>query len=229
MSVWVTIPSARPPLEVEAFVEKWRKLGYLVALRRDLGAVLPKCDHIQCGEYHGYAKAVNGLIRDVIRLDSGAQWFVAAGDDITPDQTKRADDIEAECIAHFSGSFGCMQPTGDPWADAHGRMIERIAGSPWIGREFADRTYGGRGPYFEGYTHCFLDNEIMDVAKILGVFWQRPDLTHYHAHWTREKRPMPPYLREANSKTHWRKFRELYLDRKLQGFPGHEVLPEVLA
>ena len=35
-----------------------------------------------------------------------------------------------------------MQPTGDRFAQG---QIDRIAGSAWIGREFARRAYGGNG------------------------------------------------------------------------------------
>ena len=263
VSVWVTIPSARPLPEVETFVAKWRSMGYLVALRRDLGAALPDCDHLQYGEYHGYAKACNGLIRDVMRLDSDAQWFVTGGDDTLPDPNKRADLIGFECARHFgekqgvyreeltamcdqSGSrtqmgrfnwstFGVMQPTGDRYA---GGSIDRIAGSPWIGREFAERAYGGNGPYWPEYKHMFVDEEIREVALKLGVYWMRPDLVHLHMHFMRESAALdskaiakfiPPHLIEANSPAHWNKFKALYESRKAAGFPGHEVREAVLA
>lgn len=234
MSVWLTIPSAKPAAEAQKCVDAWRAMGYSVALFRDIGSDLVDCDYILQGEYKGYAATCNRLIREVLKYDTAAEWFVCAGDDIWPDETKRADVIAAECKEHFGGpfanyghnrpqnTFGVMQPTGDPWADAAGRMIERIAGSPWIGREFALRTYGGDGPYFAGYTHCFLDNELQDIAEALGVYWRRPDLTHTHRHWTREKRAMPHYLQDANSPAHWQKYHAIYRQRKAAGFPGHE-------
>jgi len=235
MSVWLAIPSKRPQSEAQACIDRWRARGYLVAMHRDTGDDIVDCDYLSYGDYQGYAKTVNALIRAVMKFDTDARWFIAAGDDISPDPTKRADEIADECETFFakfdargglphSHTFGVMQPTGDPWADSAGRMIERIAGSPWIGREFCERAYGGNGPYFEGYRHCFLDNEIMDVAKLLGVFWQRPDLTHHHAHWTRERRPMPGYLAEPNSPAHWQKYHALYRERKAAGFPGYKPL-----
>lgn len=116
-----------------------------------------------------------------------------------------------------SATFGVMQPTGDPWASTPrlGRDIERICGSAWIGREFALRSYGGRGPLYQGgepcwnctrtgpasqgpkcaiccdtgvaigYHHMFEDEELQNVAIKLGCFWQRPDLTQLHQHWCR--------------------------------------------
>jgi len=233
MSVWLTIPSKSP--KAQACVDAWRGRGYKVALFRDAGDAPVDCDLLIEDKYPGYAVAVNRLIRDVCAVDAEANWFIAAGDDILPDQHRTPEEIAAECETFFAktpangglpvgATLGVMQPTGDPWADAAGKMIERIAGSPWIGREFAQRSYGGRGPYCELYTHCFLDNEIMDVAKMLGIFWQRPDLTHFHQHWTRDRRPMPQYLRDANSQAHWEKYSRIYFDRKRRGFPGHELL-----
>ncbi len=119
-----------------------------------------------------------------------------------------------------------MQPTGDPWSDTKGRIIERIAGSPWIGREFCRRMNGGAGPLWQEYTHCFEDEELQCVAQKLGVFWQRPDLTHKHNHWMRKPNAkVPPHLAEATSPQHWAKFKALFEIRKRAGFPGHEPIP----
>lgn len=132
-------------------------------------------------------------------------------------------------------SFGVMQPTGDRFA---GGSIDRIAGSPWIGREFALRVNGGQGPYWPEYTHMFVDEEIMEVALNLGVFWQRPDLIHLHHHFMRQSvaldspavpKPIPSHLAEANSPQHWDKYQRLFRQRKAAGFPGHEPLVAVCA
>jgi hypothetical protein len=224
MSVWLTIPSARPVPEAEACLSKWRDQGYRLAIFRDAGAPAVECDLLIRQPYPGYAKAVNALVTAVLEIDPSCEWTVAAGDDTSPDMNFRADEIAVQCTEHFGGTFGVMQPTGDPWADAHGRMIERIAGSPWIGRDFAERINRGKGPYWESYQHCFLDNEMMDVAKKYGAFWQRPDLIHRHNHWMRSKAQMPGFLAEANSSEHWQKYSRIYFERKAQGFPGSEPI-----
>lgn len=243
MSVWLTIPSAKPAAQAQECIDAWASKGYRVAIWRDTGAEPVKCDITLWGAYPGYAKACNALIREVAGRVSDAEWFICAGDDIWPDPYGNPERIARQCARHFGAgdildhgdaehlfsTFGVMQPTGDPWSDAQGRMIERIAGSPWIGRDFALRTYGGRGPYWEEYTHCFLDNELMDVAKMLGVYWMRPDLTHDHRHWTRERRPMPQYLRNANSQEHWKQYMRIWQQRKAAGYPGHQPLAEVAA
>lgn len=254
MSVWFCIPSKRPRPEAQACIDRWREMGYLVAIRRDIGDETVDCDLLQYGTYEGYAKAVNGLIADVMKFDTDAQWFVTGGDDTDPDPKKRAYVIAAECEEYFSNgyfkcpsetlqgmplevfkTFGVMQPTGDRYA---GGSIDRIAGSPWIGREFAERAYGGNGPYWPEYKHMFVDEEIREVAMRLGVYWMRPDLIHLHRHIYRESldinaravpKPVPDFLREANSPAHWQKYQAMYLERKAAGFPGHEVLSEMFA
>ena len=89
-------------------------------------------------------------------------------------------------------TFGVMQATGDrwgenePWARAQfpdaPAYIDRICGSPWIGREFARRMNQGKGPFWREYFHMFADEELQCVAQRLGVLWQRRDLTHHHEH-----------------------------------------------
>lgn len=157
-----------------------------------------------------------------------------------------------------NGTFGVMQPTGDRWgehADAHefagmgaacsrcgrgrdcdqhlmGAYIDRVAGSPWIGAEFARRINGGNGPLWHQYFHMFEDQELMEVAQRLGVFWQRPDLVHHHQHWGRPKpgqkighaADMPKFLEKANSGELWRQSRELFERRRAAGFPGSEPI-----
>ena len=180
--------------------------------------------------YPGYAEAVNRLISQVMALDPHAEWFVTGGDDVEPDLNHTADEIAGQLTAHFAGTFGVMQPTGDRFASG---SIDRIAGSPWIGREFARRMYGGNGPYWHEYTHMFVDEEIQCVAEKYGVFWQRRDLIHLHQHFMREnahlesmavKRDIPPHLMEANSPEHWKKYQAIFKARKAAGFPGSEPL-----
>ncbi len=243
MSVWLAVPSKRPTDEAERCLGKWRGQGYRLAIFADgKGAQSPKCNlRIWQPTYPGYAVAVNELCQYILERDSQAEWIVAAGDDTLPDPNHSAEEIARTCCWHFSleayksgdphvvaNTFGVMQPTGDPWADSHGRIIERIAGSPWIGREFARRMYGGAGPYWYEYRHCFVDEELQCVAQKLGVFWQRPDLTHMHHNWARAHagRPqdMPDFLRDANSPEHWAKYSAIFKERKSAGFPGHEPI-----
>ena len=181
-------------------------------------------------KYPGYAIATNSLVKDVLSTDDSCDWTVGGGDDVQPDLNHTADEIAPQLTAHFAGTFGVMQPTGDRFARG---SIDRIAGSPWIGREFARRMYGGNGPYWHEYTHMFVDEEIQCVAEKYGVFWQRRDLIHLHHHFQRESvalnspaidKPRPAFLNEANSPEHWKKYQAIFKARKAAGFPGSEPL-----
>ncbi len=239
MSVWVCLPSARP---YGGTIPEWAAKGYRVAVWRNPSEPID-ADICLCRPYEGYAVALNELCRQVLIMDSGAEWLVATGDDTLPDPHS-AEEIAAECTHHFwkhaqtsfDITFGVMQPTGHRWGEGQGGFtnapIDRVAGSPWIGREFARRMYGGAGPYWHEYRHQFVDEELQNVAIKMGVFWQRPDLIHFHNHWALPREGermapserMPAFLAEANSPEHWKKYRAIFEARKAAGFPGHSPI-----
>ena len=253
MAVWLCIPSARPPADVEPVLDAWRERGYKIAIQRDeheqpspglsridTSWVGPKWEDslVHWRPYAGYGEAVNFLARDVLSYDPSCDWIVTGGDDTLPDPNHTAEEIAKECSMHFGElhagvancTFGVMQPTGDRFADG---SIDRIAGSPWIGREFCLRVNQGNGPLWAEYWHMFDDEELQNVAIKLGVFWQRPDLIHLHRHFMREsdaidspavRKDIPPHLIRANSKEHWDKNQKLFRERKAAGFPGHEPI-----
>jgi hypothetical protein len=210
--------------------------------------------------YPGYSVAVNTLALRILRDDPQCDWIVTGGDDVEPDANHSAEEIARQCSEHFLTeawanskeadggdsrvliqaphilvdsaltTFGVMQPTGDRFA---GGSIDRICGSPWLGRSWCERINQGRGPLWPDYTHCFGDEELQNVALKYGVLWQRPDLIHLHRHYQRESdalnsnavpKPMPDFLKEANSPEHWRKYQTLFRERKAAGFPGSEPL-----
>lgn len=223
-----------------------------------------QADVVFVRDYRGYAEAVNWLIGCLMETtqygpgpvaDPLAEWFVTGGDDVEPDMNNTAEEIAQQCSEHFSHiaiqnkfsdpavkdlvahadahmTFGVMQPTGDRFA---GGSIDRICGSPWMGREFCRRMYGGKGPLFEGYRHMFVDEELQEVALKLDVLWQRPDLIHLHRHFMREdetdlhsdavKREAPAHLVKWNTQEHWAESQKLFRERKAAGFPGHEPIP----
>lgn len=245
MSTWLCIPSKRPPGEAEKVLKVWREQGYKIALwRDDMSFPFGIVDYIQAGAYAGYAASVNSLAAEVLRVDTGCDWIVAAGDDTLPDPNKSADEIARECSEYFARrnerkfdfnphTFGVMQPTGDrDFGDAQGPYIDRVAGSPWLGREFCLRINQGKGPLWPGYFHMGVDEELQAVAIKYGVFWQRPDLTHFHQHWGRP-RPgermgqasrRPAFLDRANSAKEWSAYKKLLKERQEAGFPGSEPL-----
>ena len=227
ISVWLTIPSARPASEIKERLERWRDMGYKIALWRNGPHV---DDSIECDwlfsrpDYHGWGASINFIIERVAEYDPTADWFLGGGDDTDPDPTKRAEDIAQECSEHFYDEvleiwqslpvserratpafarwFGVMQPTGDrwgadePWAKAMfpdaPAYIDRICGSPWIGRSFAERAHSGAGPFHPDFFHMFADESLLEYAKMLGVLWQRRDLIHFHDHPRRDGIPRTP-------------------------------------
>jgi len=122
-------------------------------------------------------------------------------------------------------TFGVMQPTGDRWGERPGRSaaIDRVAGSPWLGREWCRTMYRGQGPLCEAYFHMYVDQELQEVAKRMGVFWQRPDLTQHHDHWLRTGKGEPEFLRRANAE--FGAAQIIFNRREDENFPGHEPLP----
>ena len=236
MSVWFCIPSARPPEEAERVLKLWRAKGYKIALWRD-EADEAQADLVHVGAYSGYAQAVNFLALYVLRVDSSCDWIVTGGDDTEPDMNHAAEFIAQQCSEHFDGdTFGVMQPTGDRYNySKHQRSapIDRVAGSPWLGREWCLRINQGRGPLWPEYTHMFVDEELQNVAISYRVFWQRPDLIQLHHHFQREStainsqgvdKPMPKHLVEWNTPAHWQKYQTLFQERKRANFPGSEPL-----
>lgn len=211
MSVWWCVPSKRPAEESQAMIEKWSAMGYKTAIFRDIGDDPVLCNFLLMGQYEGYAKAVNSLAKEVLAFDPSCDWIVTGGDDVSPDPRKHADRIAQECSRHFGpcriaedgdaesvfGTFGVMQPTGD------GFGIETIAGSPWMGREWCQRAHHGAGPLHPDFFHMHVDNALKEAAEAQGVYWKRPDLSQYHAHWVRERKPMPEFLKIANSRNQW--------------------------
>ncbi len=247
MSVWCCIPSARPVPEVTAWAERWRNMGYKIALWRDTERV-DAADLCVVAPYPGYSQAANALIKLVLDSDAECSWVCTGGDDTWPDPNKRADQIAEECCRHFGyqrgpaidprtgqevnywpelETFGVMQPTGDRWGDdAFSRarwpdapaMIDRICGSPWIGREFATRINGGAGPWWPEYHHNWADEEMQNVAQSLGVLWQRRDLTHYHDHARRKGGPWQAHQKHFDAD--YTRMKPLFDKRKAAGFPG---------
>ena len=224
MSVWYAIPSARPD---GGTVGLWMECGYKVAIQVDPGTVTPKVDYLVTTPYQGYAHAVNRLCKDITHFDPSADWIVTGGDDISPDPNRIPEDIARECVKHFGGTYGVMQPTGDRWMiDKSGRSCsERVAYSPWMGRAWVLEANEGIGPIWYEYFHFYEDEELQCVAEMQGVFWQRPDLVQYHDHWIRGgKHKRPQHLIRKDSAENWATAKALFESRKAAGFPGSRRL-----
>lgn len=248
MKAWFVIPSARPVDEVQPVVQRWQGMGYGVVIQRDIDKMIEEAfpdTHVFYRAYEGYADAVNFLAAWVLQLDPGCDWIVTGGDDTFPDQNKTGDEIARELRQHFCGkayphlresgsieeleaaaTFAVVQPTGDRWTDNRGVIIERIAGSPWLGRNWCQRAWGGRGPLWPEFRHQFVDEALQVYAQSLGVFLQRPDLTHYHAHAQRDGKSRPaPHMAEWNSQKHWQESKAIFERLKSTNFAECQPIP----
>lgn len=243
MSVWLCIPSARPPEEANQVLQLWRERGYKIALHFDSADdARDKIGDVRLivAEYPGYSEATNRIIKTVSELDPKADWFVIGGDDVEPDLNHSAEEIARDCVGRFNHghgpdfsmtyegmrTWGVMQPTGDRWGDSKGAYADRVCGSAWLGREFCQRVNRGRGPLWPEYTHMFADEELQHVAQRAGILWQRQDLIQLHRHWGRKQTPtvadVPAHLKRWNTAEHWQHSRALFESRKSAGFPGSE-------
>jgi hypothetical protein len=219
--VFYAIPTANAKLCGSTFA-KWRAMGYRTAALIDGATTEPdNADVIlRADGYQGYPWAIKQLCDHLLASEPDLQWIVVGGDDMDPDPGARPAQIADECSRHFHGTLGVMQPTGDPWdVDASGRCAAaRICGSPWLGRDFIQRWNGGAGVFWPEYRHFFADEEMHDVAFSAGLLWQRSDLTQWHHHVQRERRPPATYQKIVQS--HWSRDGSVFRRRKAAGFPG---------
>lgn len=215
--VFYAIPTANPAQCGETFA-RWRSLGYRTAALVDGETPEPaNCDLcVRFERYGGYGWSVNRLCE---RLPD-ADWIVTGGDDTLPEPGLPPAVIAAQCAEHFRGTFGVMQPTGDPWLN---HCIKHFAGSPWMGREFRRRIRLGTGPYDERYFHYFDDCALKAYATKHAGYWERPDLAQVHEHWTKRGIERPDYLKPKASREPIS--RMLYQRELAAGFPGSEPLP----
>jgi len=208
MSVWFCIPSARTVEQSAPVFAAWHKMGYKIAIVTDDEAPRDVDLQVVCDSYPGYANSVNYLAKRVLAENLDCDWIVCGGDDTYPDPNVMADEIADQCNQHFGrlsggSTFGVMQPTGHRWGNGSRAYIDRICGSPWLGREWCLRAHQGNGPMHHGFFHMHVDEALQELAVRLGVLWQRPDLTHFHEHWMLKGQPMPKFLERANSREHW--------------------------
>jgi hypothetical protein len=215
--VWYAIPSAGPAAGARRCLEAWRDMGYRIAVSREKDAALVDLAEIHLElPYRGYQQTTNHLTHAVLQAHPAAQIIVAGGDDVLPDPVRGAAEIAEEFVEHFGGTLGVMQPIGDSSWSPKAHMI---AWSPWLGRAWCERAYGGHGPFPPMYWHNRADIELATVARRLGLWWARPDLTQRHDRHS----PGAPHL--AHLAQHREADAMQYLKRRERGFPGAELAP----
>jgi len=134
-----------------------------------------------------------------------------------PDPERNGPEIAAEYLERFPDGLGVMQPTGDGYLNARW-----YCGSPWFGRGWIDRAFGGTGPIPTGYRHNWADMELHWASRGLGRLWQRPDLTQRHEHFARESDALPPAYWSESAAGFDRADCERFIERAWAGFPGCE-------
>lgn len=214
--VWFAIPSASPA-RCRATLPAWREMGYRTAVLQNFErGEIPADIAVWSDQYPGWPGSINRLCREVV--PASADIIVSGGDDMLPDPRHRAGEIGRQFLDRFPGGFGVMQPHGDEFLGAR-----HYCGSPWLGRGWISRAYGGRGPMPTQYRHNWADNELYWVARCLGALWERPDLTQRHEHFTRTGEDKPVYWSQ-NVERNDRDDVQMFIARAWQKFPGHEPL-----
>lgn len=199
--------------------DRWRRQGYLVGVWVEEKFVNFEADlMLRAESYPGYWQAANCLIRAAAA--AGADIVVPIGDDMDPDPNLTAKEIGARYQQRFPDGFGVMQPTGDPLDGT-----DRICGSPWLGRGWIQRAYGGAGALWPEYGHFYGDEELQAVATRLGVLWQCKEITQYHHHWVGRRSDMQAY-QKANSDRWWHHDAAIFNRRKAADFPCSTPLPK---
>lgn len=215
--VWFVIPSASVE-KCRATLPLWRQQGYKIAvLQNHQRGDIPADVVVWADSYPGWPGSVNRLCREVVPKQ--CKLIVTGGDDMRPDPHRPAEQLLREFLERFPDTFGVMQPHGDEFLGA-----KLYCGSPFVGRAFFETMYQGAGVMPECYRHNWADNELFWVASGLGVLWSRPDVSHFHDHFTRQAgaaAAMPDYWK-SNVKPHELLDCLTFIKRKARGFPGHE-------
>lgn len=213
--VWFVIPSASPE-KCRKVLPVWRERGYRTAVLQNFEQGDIPADIAEWFDYYpGWPESVNILCRDIV--PKACKLIVSGGDDMLPDPNHTAQELAAQFFRKFPDGFGVMQPHGDEFLCA-----KRYCGSPFIGRAWFETMYAGKGPMYGGYHHNYADNELFWVAKGLNALWERPDLSHFHDHFTRDGREQPRYWESVRNKD--LKDCLLYYSRVHENFPGHAPL-----
>lgn len=167
MSVWLTIPSARPAEEIKERLERWRDMGYRIALWRNGPHVEDPiaADHlIRTAEYHGWGASINTLVSEVMVIDTHADWFVGGGDDTDPDPSKLAEEIALDCREEFG--------LRNQAAIVNGTMPVKLGLSQWQYWTFAVmQPTGDRFGADEVWAQSRFPNEPAYIDRICGSPW----------------------------------------------------------
>ena len=140
--------------------------------------------------------------------------------DTDPNHT--AEEIGAQYLEKFPDGFGVMQPCGDRQGmDSTGKpAAARICGSPWFGKGWVEKAFGGEYVVPTEFFHFYGDEVLKEVAERLGVLWMRDDLIQDHQHWAFGRQDKEKY-QEDNSRNHWQEDKNRFMDSQKKGFEDY--------
>ncbi len=211
--VYFAIPSANPE-NCRKHLPAWREMGYKIAiLQNHKKADVPADITVWYDYYPGWPGSVNILCREIV--PKSATIVVSGGDDMLPDPHHSAEEIGKQFMERFPDTFGVMQPHGDDFEDT-----TQFCGSPWLGRQWFSKMYGGQGGMCPAYRHLFADDELFWVAGCWNALWTRKDLVQRHEHFHRTNEAKPDYW-EKNVQSNEASDTKLFVARSTLGFPGH--------
>jgi|TARA_Y100000034_G_scaffold130547_1_gene189260 hypothetical protein len=219
--VWVCFPSVMLEKAKKA-ASRWREKGYRVGVYvQDSAFIESDIDWVGVGmDYQGYWWACDRIVRAV--ESQGAEIFILAADDMDPDPNHTAEEIAAEYLERFPDGFGVMQPCGDRQGmDSTGKpAAARICGSPWFGKGWVEKAFGGEYVVPTEFFHFYGDEVLKEVAERLGVLWMRDDLIQDHQHWAFGRQRKEKY-QEDNSRNHWQEDKNRFMTSQKDGFEDY--------
>jgi hypothetical protein len=168
--VWMLCTTSLPTLCSDT-VARWRALGYKSLVLQIGGQGDCGCDVTSTCERDPGTPAAWNYLTDQL-LPRSADLVVLASDTTLPDPTCSATDMADAFFERFPDGVGIMQASDDRVEHDQPRRCV----SPYMGRGWIERAYGGYGAIYPKYANFYADFELYWVARSLGALWERPEL-----------------------------------------------------
>jgi hypothetical protein len=223
MKHFAVFPSATVE-KANAAIAAWRDKGYATLVYLDSPQMRCDADVVAYGAggaFPGYYRVINGLAR--LAFKHGADVVTCIGDDMLPPE-QGAEWVGADYFKRFFDSLGVYQGCGDPQGmDASGKpAAARICGSPTFGLRWALQAYQGAGPFCDSYRSYYGDEDLFNVAGMLGMLHMEPSVCIFHRHWSFGHMERQDYHERAGA--NWERDQGIFNSRKASGFPGSGLL-----
>jgi hypothetical protein len=216
MIIWAVIPST-DPARANEMSERWSARGYRTCLVINKELVPPSMKSSMrahqvflVGGYEGWFRTMN-FCCGVLFTQGQADVVVCSSDRILPSETGTAHEIATAFALKFPGGVGVMQPT------KHGCPKDDLQ-SPWIGKPFWYKTYGGRGPFYERYFQYFGNRELYAVAQRMGALWEHEGIAQ-----PRIPQDAPDFYQKHNRAEYFDKDASTFKEREAENFIGADT------